>query len=177
VVCEVPAAWGTTAQKQKQMQIMKKSNWQFIVGLALCALLPVMTATAKDVVQRPFKAHGQSVIRLDLSQLDLNTLEAPWSIVDEIAVGTHTGRWNSSGSGTYSVVTGAMVGSGFITLASGDLIWWSSANNEITMTGGTGRFANVSGSFVEDMTITSEMEEGPYVIITVEFTASGTIAY
>jgi hypothetical protein len=136
-----------------------------------------MTAAAKDVVERPFKAHGWTVIKLDMSQLDPSTLEAPWSIVEEIGMGTHTGRWTSSGSGTYNVVSGALVGTGVLTVASGDLIWWSMANSQLTFTQGTGRFANVSGSFVEDMTITSEVYDGPYVIIALEFTASGTIAY
>jgi hypothetical protein len=156
---------------------MKRTYRQWVFGLALCALLPVMTATAKDIVERPFKAHGRTVIRLDMSQLDPSTLEAPWTIVDEIAMGTHTGRWTSSGSGTYNVVSGALVGTGVLTVASGDFIWWSMANDQLTFTQGTGRFANVSASYVEDMTITSEVYAGPYVIIALEWTASGTISY
>ena len=133
-----------------------------------------------NVVERPFKAHGYTVIRLDLTPVLLGaSLEAPWTIVEEVGFGTHTGRWTSSGSGTYNVVTEAMAGSGTITVASGDVIWWDSPQSGLlNFTAGTGRFANVSGTFVQPMTVISEVPEGPCcLLITVEWTTSGTIAY
>jgi hypothetical protein len=72
---------------------------------------------------------------------------------------------------------GIMVGSGTITVANGDAIEWTCVNNVFTWTSGTGRFASVSGSCVLDETVVSEVAEGPYLTITIEWTASGTIAY
>ena len=156
----------------------RHSSLQLIGALFACALLPVITSAAGkgNIVERPFKAHGYTVVLLDLSQIDPDTSQAPWTIVEEVAVGTHTGLWTSTGSGTYSLLTGIRVGSGTITVANGDAIEWTCVNNVFTWTSGTGRFASVSGSCVLDETEVIE-PEGPYLRITTTWTASGTIAY
>ena len=156
----------------------RHSSLQLFGALLACALLPVMTVGAGkgNVVERPFKAHGYTVVVLDLSQFDPGTFQAPWSILEEVAVGTHTGLWTSTGAGTYNLQTGIRVGSGTITVANGDVIEWTCVNNVFTWTSGTGRFASVSGSCVLDETEVIEPED-PYLRITITWTASGKIAY
>jgi hypothetical protein len=169
-------------QQPTSFTSMKRHSSLQIIGVLLaCALLPVMTVGAGKgkIVERPFKAHGYTVIRLDLTPVLLGeSIEAPWTIVEEVGFGTHTGRWTSSGSGTYNVVTEAMASSGTMTVASGDVIEWDSPQSGLlNFTAGTGRFANVSGTLVQNMTVISEVPEGPYLLITVKWTAAGTIAY
>jgi len=111
------------------------SSLQLIGALLACALLPVMTVGAGKgrIVERPFQAHGHTVVRMDLTPVLLgDSLEAPWTIVEEVGFGTHTGRWTTSGGGTYNVVTEAMASSGYITVASGDVIWWDSPQSGLT---------------------------------------------
>jgi hypothetical protein len=163
---------------------MKRHSFLQIVGaLFACALLPVMTVGAGKgrIVERPFKAHGYTVVLIDFTNFEFNPADpgswvVPWDIAEEVAVGSHTGLWSSTGGGTYNVVTGIRVGSGTITVANGDVIEWTCVNNVFTWTSGTGRFASVSGSCVLDETEVIEPED-PYLRITITWTASGKIAY
>jgi hypothetical protein len=160
----------------------RHSSLQLIGALLACAFLPLMTVGAGKgkIVERPFQAQGYTVVRMDFTNFNPAHPESwvlPWDIAEEVAVGTHTGLWTSTGGGTYNLLTGIMVGSGTITVANGDAIEWTCVNNVFTWTSGTGRFASVSGSCVLDETVVSEVAEGPYLTITIEWTASGTIAY
>ena len=160
---------------------MKRPNWQLVSILAVCALLPVMTASAKNVHQRPFKAHGQTIVVIDSSTLDPSSGAAEWTVVEEIGMGTHTGRWTSQGGGTVYFDAALnpvhITGSGFITVASGDVISWESADGVVTFIDGTGRLVNVSGSFIQDQEITDQEQVGWSIFLTIRWTARGTLSY
>jgi hypothetical protein len=162
---------------------MKRSNWQFLLSLAVCAVLPLMVM-AKQVIERPFKAHGHSVVAIDLSQAhpEGEFILAPCWVVEERGLGTHTGWWTSQGEGTVyfdlDLNPVNVTASGFITVASGEVITWDQPSEGlIILTGGTGRFANVSGSFTEVFHSMVQDQVGWIVYLSLEWTASGTIAY
>jgi hypothetical protein len=126
------------------------------------------------------------VIAIDLSQAyfdpALEEILAPWSVVEEVGNGTHTGLWTSQGGGTVyfdpELNPLLVAGSGFITVASGEVITWESPGGGLVVfTGGKGRFAKVSGSFTQVQNIIDEVQIGPFIYLTIEWTGSGTIAY
>jgi len=148
---------------------MKKSNWQSVLTLAVCTLLPVIAAQAKDSVPRPFKmqARSQQVWQLDSTGSPVQRLSAEgWGVA------THCG-----------LVTMAMNDwtTGTITAANEDQISFVNIPPSmiVTITGGTGRFDGATGEFT--MTILSQEVSIDLVAgtmtIQIAWTAAGTITY
>lgn len=121
---------------------MRKSTRRLVVALAVCVLVPGMTAIAKDKVTRPFRmaADSQLVIIVDPTDPGFRTYEARAE-----GVATHLGRVTiyQAGSLLDPVATGTM------TAANGDQLHYqfNSATSEVTIVDGTGRFAGAGGTF------------------------------
>ena len=149
---------------------MKPGTRRLVVALAVCALVPVVTASAKQQVPRPFKmaAHSQATINL-----------ADYSVVAHAeGVASHMGQVTADASG-YATDP---VSYGTLTAANGDTVYWAqeAGLDVVTITGGTGRFAGASGQFTLVV-----LMDGPPVVDPVAgtmtmnyiWTASGTITY
>ena len=164
---------------------MKRTYRQLVLGLALCALVPVVAASPGKVVERPHKTHGETIMIVDLSAAtwdsSLEAFACPWSLV-EVGVATHMGRYTAQGEGVAYFdaafnPTGIVTGQGSAVVASGDMIMWDSPSaGHVRYLSGTGRFENVSGACtrVDSM---DQVLEGHLLIITIRFTASGWISY
>jgi hypothetical protein len=153
---------------------MKRTYRQLVLGLALCALVPLVTAGSKPLVERPFRFRGESTILMNLA-------DGTWTSVIS-GVGTHAGVCTGTCSG----------GTGTTTAANGDTLDWRMVPDPceidfVNMTvlttgtvyweGGTGRFANASGSGTLVQAGTVEFV-GPLLIqLTVRCEIVGTIAY
>ncbi len=149
---------------------MKRTNWRFVIALAVCTLLPAIVAQAKDKVTRPLEmqAHSQQVWQLDAKGAPVNCIR-----IDGWGVSTHCGLFDLG-------VTGAT--SGFITSANGDQIFyaWPAGNPlDVTITGGSGRFSEAAGKFIVSLlsVINSVDPETGILTISLTWTASGTISY
>ncbi|HOW65724.1 MAG TPA: hypothetical protein P5186_23715 [Candidatus Paceibacterota bacterium] len=175
---------------------MKRPNWQLVLGLAVCALVTATTVNAKAPLQRPWKAHGITTLILDLTgYLDTGDPVCDfWA--DGSGEGTHVGRYTSGGVHTLNLWTGEITGECWITTAtqkpynqeqlffrptpiSDDAFYYE-------ITGGTGKFQNATGSFIETTVTLSEeiviVELIPgqfrtYLIITSSYTDTGNIVY
>jgi len=153
----------------ERSEVMKRQNCQFLAGLAVCALVTALSASAKESVPRPFnmKADSQQVWQLDDDYNPIQMLVAEgWGLA------THCGAITME---MYDLTTGA------ITAANGDQIsfFWIPGEMTVTITGGTGRFDGAAGEFT--MTVLSQTVTVDPVAMTMTvqltWTASGTIIY
>ena len=156
---------------------MKRTYRQLVLGLALCALVPLVTAGSKPLAERPFRFRGESTILMNLA-------DGTWTSVIS-GVATHAGVCTGTSSGDQSG------GTGTTTAANGDTIDWRMVLDPceidfVNMTvlttgtvyweGGTGRFAEACGSATLVQAGTVEFV-GPLLQLTVRCEIVGTIAY
>lgn len=152
-----------------------------ILTVSVICLVSPLTAAVQD---RPFK--GRIVVQF------VATPTANPFIFNEVANAsgnaTHVGRFTKVTSDTFNVVTGEVTGSFTMTAANGDLLTGHyvdyvirgattfSWNLDSTITGGTGRYANATGTFVFE-------EQGQYQIVGADIhgnyteTFNSTISY
>jgi hypothetical protein len=142
---------------------MRGRNVRFVASLAVCVLLPVISAVAKDSISRPFyiQGHFQQIINLSSS---MGTTAAE-------GTATHLGRSTLQGFGYQGDFFGTIVA------ANGDEISFHFSDNVISFAGGTGRFKNVSGECSIVANILRYVDDGTTLTITGDFTGSGTITY
>jgi len=159
---------------------MSKTKRNIVLALALCGLLLPMTVRAKDLVERPFKLHSERTIIVDLRFYPI----CPWWIESESGEATHLGLYTNSGEGTVDLRTGESTGSGEITAANGDIVYWDGYKSGdtliMTYTGGTGRFEGASGSVTIAFTTVAAGPDPEYpwlYRITFSFSGTGTITY
>jgi len=151
---------------------MKRSNWQFVLTLAVCTLLPAMAAQAKHKVPRPFEMQAQShqVWQLDDTGTPVQMLSAEgWGVA------THCGL-------VYTAMKAPPSAEGFITSANGDQIfflWTPTDLTHVTITGGTGRLDGATGEFTMTFLSQEVSFDRDALTMTISFTwtASGTISY
>jgi len=147
---------------------MFKRKLNIVLAFAVCAILLPMTMSAEDQVTRPFKAQSNA------TQV-VNLMTGDW-LFEEWGEGTHTGRYTNEGSGHPGY------GSGVLTAADGDQIFWDVTQvggnpPVVVFTGGTGRFENASGELTGE---TSNMEvviDWPTMTITATVHYTGWIRY
>jgi hypothetical protein len=153
---------------------MKRTYRQFVLGLALCALVPLVTAGSKPLVERPFQFRSASTILMNLA-------DGTWTSVIS-GVATHAG-----------VCTGTCSeGTGMTTAANGDTIDWrvvpgpceiDFVNMTVLTTGmmfwegGAGRFAEACGSSTLVQAGAVEFVGPSLIQLTVRCEIVGTIAY
>jgi hypothetical protein len=155
---------------------MFKKTKNFLLLLAICAVLVPMTGSAEQQVERPWMHHSEQTIILDFSNWLVDPM-IPWEIEWQSGQATHLGLYTSSGTGTFNLDTGESNGSGYATAANGDKVYWESGPSIITWTGGTGPFEGASGSWTDTRTIISSVWDGYLLIETAVVTGEGTITY
>ena len=145
-----------------------------VLGLASCVFL----GAGKNLVERPFKISGDLILTIDLTTCSPTTGVCS-ATREDWGQATHVGRYTSFAiDAQVNLVTGYVSGSGIMTAANGDQLFWQKDGDFLTITGGTGRFDNATGEFETshpDVTIT---QPDPYtVVVTHPFEGSGTITY
>jgi hypothetical protein len=142
-----------------------------VLSVMACALSQMPVANARDpgshhAVTRPFKIQG------DITFLDFLSGQ-PWTVVDQ---GWCSGVGHYVSVSKWSSLTEAF---GILYAANGDQIFWEMSNGPIIFTGGTGRFENVSGSFITTEIVDETPTSGPKGTTTYPATyrGEGTITY
>ncbi len=139
-----------------------------VFSVAMAALLCAPAVNAENPVRRPFQISGQ------LTTLDLYG-SFPMTVL---------GQGMASGLGKFvdiCKIDGLNSGFGIIYAADGDRLFYRVAGPAtMVFTGGTGRFANATGSF--DYTMDQANAEyipgpGTTLTVTVMYTGKGTITY
>jgi hypothetical protein len=155
---------------KKGETIMTRKMTIAILVLALCALLLPSTLIAKKLVERPNRVEGHTTVRVNLSN-------GTW-VSEDWGVGTHTGRFTNEGSG-WMLPDGFTSGSGIVTAANGDqLFWHSEVQGAVTISGGTGRFEGATGVITTGLDDPPEITfENGTMIIKYTYTGTGTITY
>jgi hypothetical protein len=147
-----------------------------LIALGACLVGLSVLGSAKNPVERPIKFSVQETLVITL---DDKGFPVTWG-----GFGTgncsHLGRVENRGGGTYNA-DGNPVGTGVLTAANGDQLFWSSADDPaITVfTGGTGRFASATGSV---RAVSMEMVWRPTpppgtLVADVRISVKGTITY
>jgi hypothetical protein len=160
---------------KKGETIMTRKMTIAILVLALCALLLPSALIAKKLVERPWKDKGQFTNTVNL--LDGSC------VLEGSGHATHVGRYTLQGSAQINFEEGTGSGSGIVTAANGDqLFYHSEAEFAGTFSGGTGRFEGATGDFIlvcDPPEITYENENGiPMMIMKyTNVTGTGTITY
>ena len=140
----------------------------------VCGLLLANALGAKDSVERPLAARANAFLTVDL--LDGSFDAIGWG------EGTHGGRFTDVVSGYVEVSTGSLViigAAGNITAANGDHAFYEATGLSGHWTGGTGRFANLSGGFtfvISTPQVTVDFATMT-MTITYAYTVNGTIVY
>ena len=157
--------------------MLKKITYLTLIA-SICLIFSLgSNGIAKESqIQLPLKVRAEGIV-----QIDMTTLQ--WIYPKHEGVLTHGGKFTSTGSGTIeltSKTTGIATGGGTIFSANKDQIEWTAvalldfsngeANAEITFSGGSGRFENVSGKFTTTYTI--DLETGAF-----EYIGLGTMTY
>lgn len=121
-------------------ELKKSTSFRSLTALAVCALALAAIGSVKNPVSRPLRVQGNVTVAVNLS-------EGTW-VSHDVGVGTHTGRYDNHGAGHLDA-QGNIVGGGIGTAANGDQVCWVAPGSswEIQLTGGTGRFENLSGGF------------------------------
>ena len=148
----------------------------FVLGLSVVGFLQPTALNAGHRAERPF--------RIMATGIETGSL-IPGAVDTELwGEGTHIGKFQGGGSGFVNWSTGEAFGTGVLTAANGDQIYFENTltNGEsvMTFTGGTGRFKGATGAIVPipDSTpvITIDVQTMTFTIKG-SYTAVGTIAY
>jgi hypothetical protein len=157
---------------------MKTSTRRFLVGLALCTLLPIATTSAEDKVTRPFKMSAHSQMVVDLNSTGCDPMYPFVGCAYEAhaeGVATHLGQVTAHEEGLVGQVTG-----GDMTAANGDVLFYvfDPGTYVVTITGGTGRFEGAIGEVALDVVPGGDpLFDGAHMILKFIWTGSGTITY
>jgi hypothetical protein len=113
-----------------------------IFAFAVCALALAALGSPKQAVKRPFKIEGHLTATFNLSSDEtIDGIGLEWGEA------THFGRYANRMNLHLNVQTGHLTGDGVATTANGDKVFYVMEDNEVTFTGGTGRFEGATGWF------------------------------
>jgi hypothetical protein len=145
-----------------------------IVCFAVCALSLAALGAPMKSVERPFKIDGHMTVTIDRSTCVGVFCSA---VYEDWGEATHVGRYSNSANLTYNALTGILTGTGTLTAANGDQLFWEKDDHAYTIIGGTGRFEGAEGEFEITHPPAVITYDGPLVIATHTYKGSGTITY
>jgi hypothetical protein len=157
------------------MRILKVRILVLIVlSLTYCVLL----GAGQHPVERPFQISGDITLTIDLRTCSPTTGICS-AVREDWGEATHVGRYSSIATNVLvNVVTGYVSGSGVMTAANGDQLFWEKGGDFLTITGGTGRFQNATGEFETSHPPAAIAYPDPATaVVTHTFEGSGTITY
>lgn len=155
-----------------------------VLILASCIFLGVK----QNPQERPFKISGDLILTIDLTTcspplLPPDFLPGPSTVCsaerEDWGNATHLGLYSSSSSDTkVNLYYGYVSGTGVMTAANGDQLYWKKDGDSLTITGGTGRFENATGAFETSRPAPTVTQPNPFtLVVTHPFSGSGTITY
>ena len=161
---------------------MKHKTHIATIGAAILVCVLALPLAAQ--VTRPYKITGETVGVI-------TEVTADYTITfDLVNVGqaTHCGRYWNVGTTTLSLITHRGTAQGIFTAANGDLIEWEGVIAPtvdgrtiltVTVTGGTGRFADGSGGFVAEISnfVIDPMPPAVGSIVSYTFEGAGAASY
>ncbi len=121
---------------------MLRKKHTLVVTFAVCtvALVALVALGApQKSVERPFKIDGYLTATLNAT--------TGAGIGVDWGEATHVGRYDNAMTLQF-VPPDGMIGSGTLTAANGDKLFWTRVDHVFTFTGGTGRFEGATGGFV-----------------------------
>ena len=141
------------------------------IGFAICILVQTPALNAQQPVTRPLHIQGQSTGLMDLFPFDL-----PWTELEQ-GVASEIGKFVSVGK--YSAYAPNALAFGILFAANGDQIHWEYSGGVTSLTGGTGRFEGVTGTwtFTEVSAYDYASDPSGRLIIRYTWKAEGTITY
>lgn len=148
-----------------------------IVSLTVCALALVALGAGQKAVDRPFKIDGNLTLTID-ARTCANSVCTGSS--EDWGEATHIGRYSNRAEVlSYNTVTGMITGSGTLTAANGDQLFWERNDHVFTFTGGTGRFEEAEGGFeiTHPAAVPDYSQYPPLVISTHTYRGVGRITY
>lgn len=148
-----------------------------LMTLGLCLLGRPARADLGNAVTRPLLVvQGHLTITVQLATGAYTFTD--WGWASEVGLFTNTG---SGGAGALDLAHGAfLAGSGVVVAANGDTLDWvvGPAPNQVSYTGGTGRFQGVTGGFVAVITSVTPLSSTPTsVTLAITYDGNGTITY
>lgn len=161
-----------------QMEISMVTKRRLIIfSFVVCVLVVAALGVSKSMQERPFKISGD--IRLTIDITTCSAAGVCYALREDWGEATHLGRYTSVATGVMvNVITGYVGGSGVMTAANGDQLFWDKNGDSLTITGGTGRFDNASGEFDTSHPPATVTYPNPYTaVVTHPFQGSGTITY
>ena len=111
-----------------------------LIALGACLVGLSVLGSTKNPVERPFKGVNHQTLVITL---DNNGVPVVWEVFGT-ANCTHLGLSENQGGGTYNQ-DGTPKGTGVLTAANGDQLFWS-GGVATAFTGGTGRFEGATGT-------------------------------
>jgi hypothetical protein len=169
---------GIGPPKERNSSMIGK-KYVSLIALGACLVGLSVLGSTKNPVTRPSKdvLHETLIITGDFTQNP--PLLKTWEIFGT-GNSTHLGLMENRGGGTFDEF-GVGTGSGIMTAANGDQVFWRCPNNIDTgeIYGGTGRFESATGSF---KTVSIEMVPSPdstltTVVYDVVLRTAGTMTY
>lgn len=158
---------------------MKTNRWSAISVLAACAVVLPTLGSMKNPVQRPVKV-SESVVW----EVDLTTGLAMGVGQGE---GSHVGRYLNEAMAVWSLdfspggYFGIVEGTGVVTSASGDQLFWKMTPDQLGVVqfeGGTGRFEGASGALdATNILSVSTDQQGMTLFVQLQYQSTGDIVY
>lgn len=113
-----------------------------IVSLLVCALALIALGAGQKSVERPFKINGDLTVMVNMANGQAEGVD--------FGQATHTGRYHNTMTLQFYPNSDHVTGSGTLTAANGDQLFWDRNDHYFTFTGGTGRFEGATGWFEID---------------------------
>ncbi len=167
------------------MSLFRKVRHVITLALAAGALLSAASVRADPTV--PFEVHGHSTIFANLQDMFVASngdLIQP-AVVEETGEGTHLGRYSLTMHNLVDFTANLVTGEGSYTAANGDTLNFTIAQPieppnspaVLTFNGGTGRFANATGSETAYGSNTTTVQQGSLLMISLDIMTVGTISF
>jgi hypothetical protein len=163
----------------------------FLSGVAVAAALtsPAAARAAPGGTHRPLSGRGTGVASVDISTTPSPTTFSSSGRLSHLGAFTATGSESLAPLGPPPVIPYALTGTETLTAANGDKLFGTvdgtgvnnagatNGTNVVTITGGTGRFADASGSYTETYTGAITSQVGTIVSGPITTTIQGRISY
>ncbi len=150
-----------------------------LIGCAALALLAGFlfqaTASGEGGAQEPYWYHGKATMVIEPTGY--------WAYMESDGVGNHLGLGSSNFATGILDAGGNLTGTGTVTTTNGDQICYTfagpmSGGVVITLTGGTGRFADVTGEMtLAPLANVETTQHGPLTILRGDSAGEGWISY
>ncbi len=164
------------------MTLSRKIACLIMLAFAAGALFSARSARVDAAV--PFMIHGHMTIVVNFQDVfvDANGDLIVPALVQETGKGTDLGLYINIAHALHDLTTDWTSGEGQFTAANSDTLNFTfvqppNSPTDLTFNGGTGRFANATGSATAQGSYITTVQQGTLLIMTEDITTVGTISY